>query len=72
MTSKIVKRSITVGPRKTSISLEQEFWDGIKEIANQKKLKLSSLIEEIHSSKGAAANLSSAVRVFVYNWFARR
>jgi len=71
MTSKIVKRSITVGPRKTSISLEQEFWDGIKEIADQKKLKLSSLIEEIHNSKGAA-NLSSAVRVFVYNWFARR
>lgn len=71
MTSKIIKRSVTVGPRKTSISLEQEFWDGIKEIADLKKLKLGSLIEEIHDSRGAS-NLSSAIRVFVYNWFARR
>ena len=63
--SGIVKRSIVIDSRKTSISLEQEFWDGVKQIAAEKKLKLTALIAEIDRAR-TTGNLSSAVRVFVY------
>lgn len=57
------KRSIVVAGQKTSVSLEDEFWDGVKEIASQRTMTLSNLISEIRA--GHAGNLSSAVRVYV-------
>src|SRR5262249_7273674 len=53
--SSIVKRSIRVDGRKTRISLEPEFWDGLKEIAVGRGVSVSKLVTSI----------SSAVRLFV-------
>jgi predicted DNA-binding ribbon-helix-helix protein len=57
------KRSIAIGGQETSLSLEHEFWSGVKEIASQRDLTLSQLIDEINV--GRRGNLSSAVRVYV-------
>ena len=64
MKSQIVKRSIVIGGRKTSISLEDAFWQSFKELADQRQLTLSELAGEIQSAN-EGGNLSSAIRLFV-------
>jgi predicted DNA-binding ribbon-helix-helix protein len=45
--SPVAKRSIVVGGRKTSVSLEEAFWTGMKEIAEGRSITLSDLVGEI-------------------------
>jgi len=59
-----VKRSVTVAGHRTSLSLEPEFWDALKRIAQSESRTVSGLIGEIDASRGRR-NLSSAVRVFI-------
>jgi len=68
MPSTIIKRSIVVGGRKTSVSLENEFWEGLREIAARLETSLSNLVPEIQT-KYENHNLSSAIRLFVLNHF---
>jgi predicted DNA-binding ribbon-helix-helix protein len=68
MKSSVVKRSVIIGGHKTSVSLEEPFWDGLKDIATWRGLPLSALLREIDSGR-ANANLSSAIRVFVLEHF---
>ena len=59
-----VKRSVTVAGHRTSLSLEPEFWDSLKRIAQRERRTVSGLIGDIDAARGRR-NLSSAVRVFV-------
>jgi len=61
-----IKRSIVRNGQKTSVSLEDEFWQGLREIANTQKAKLSTLVRQIDQGR-QGNNLSSAIRVFVFN-----
>ncbi len=45
MKSAIVKRSIVLAANKTSVSLENEFWEGLRTIASQQKTTMSALLE---------------------------
>ena len=63
-TTTIVKRSLTIAGHRTSISLEDAFWTGLRTIATRSRVPLASLVAEIDQGRGAA-NLSSAIRVFV-------
>lgn len=65
--SRPVKRSVAIRGHRTSLSLEPEFWDELKHLAEARGLSLAALISEIDVSRGEApgANLSSALRVFV-------
>lgn len=62
--SAVVKRSLLVAGHSTSISLEQDFWDGLKAIAAERNTSVASLVAAIDADRHAA-NLSSAIRVFV-------
>ena len=64
MKSLVVKRSVDIDGRKTSVSLEDAFWSDLKEIAHMQQATLSKVIAEI--DKGRQGNLSSAIRVFVF------
>jgi len=64
MKSPIVKRSIVIGGHKTSVSLEDAFWRGLKEIARTQRMTLSNMVGEIDKAR-RQANLSSAIRLFV-------
>jgi len=64
MRSLIVKRSVVVRGHNTSVSLEDEFWDGLHSIASLRKITFGSLLDEIDSSRHQA-NLSSHLRLFV-------
>jgi predicted DNA-binding ribbon-helix-helix protein len=64
----IRKHSVTLAGHRTSLSLEAAFWDQLKRLADQRGQSLNRLIEEIDRARIAdspAANLSSAVRLFV-------
>src|SRR6266850_997438 len=64
MKSPVVKRSIVVGGHKTSVSLEEAFWNGMKEISHERSVTLSLLVGEIDTNR-QQGNLSSAIRLFV-------
>ena len=66
MKSPVVKRSIVVAGHKTSVSLEEAFWNGMKEISGLRDMTLSELVGEIDSNR-QQGNLSSAIRLFVLN-----
>ncbi|SCY69703.1 ribbon-helix-helix domain-containing protein [Microvirga guangxiensis] len=60
----IVKRSVSIAGHRTSISLEEPFWQILREIAEREKLSIQALIGRIDAERGEQ-NLSSAIRVFV-------
>jgi predicted DNA-binding ribbon-helix-helix protein len=60
----IVKRSVYIDGHNTSISLEDDFWSSLKEIADRRGETLSNLIANIDAER-KFANLSSAIRLFV-------
>jgi predicted DNA-binding ribbon-helix-helix protein len=66
MNSVNIKRSIVRNGQKTSVSLEDEFWQGLREIASAQKAKLSTVVRQIDQGR-QGNNLSSAIRVFVFN-----
>ena len=65
MKSLVVKRSVDIDGRKTSVSLEDSFWSDLKEIALMQRATLSKVITEIDKGR-QVGNLSSAIRVFVF------
>jgi predicted DNA-binding ribbon-helix-helix protein len=69
--SPVMKRSIVVGGHKTSVSLEEAFWSGMKEISAQRSMALSEMVGEIDSNR-QQGNLSSAIRLFVLDHFKSR
>jgi predicted DNA-binding ribbon-helix-helix protein len=62
--SVVVKRSVTIEGRKTSVTLEDEFWDALRVIAQRDKTTMVSLVHQINQARNQS-NLSSAIRVFV-------
>jgi predicted DNA-binding ribbon-helix-helix protein len=61
--SAITKRSVVIGGHKTSVSLEQPFWDVVREIAGAERTSVSAVLRRIDAAR-EQSNLSSAVRVF--------
>ena len=68
MKSQVVKRSIVIAGHKTSVSLEDAFWKGLKEIAAMRNIPLSDLVSTIDNER-QHGNLSSAIRLFVLDHY---
>jgi predicted DNA-binding ribbon-helix-helix protein len=68
MQSPVVKRSIVIGGHKTSVSLEDEFWNGLKQVAASRSLTLSELVGTIDLNR-KNANLSSTLRLFLLDHY---
>lgn len=62
--TRIRKRSLDIAGHRTSISLEDAFWDALREIAAAQGLSLAGLVAQVDAARDGA-NLSSAIRVFV-------
>ena len=60
-----VKRSVKVAGHATSVTLEAEFWECLREMAVARGVSVNQMVAEIDCSRGG--NLSSAIRVFVLN-----
>jgi predicted DNA-binding ribbon-helix-helix protein len=63
-----VKRSIVLAGHKTSVSLEDAFWEGLKDIAKTRRKPLSDLAGSIDTDR-EQGELSSALRLFVLNHY---
>ncbi len=68
MKSPVVKRSIVIANHKTSVSLEDAFWQGLKDIAIARQVTLSDLVASIDAER-RHGNLSSAIRLFVLDHY---
>jgi predicted DNA-binding ribbon-helix-helix protein len=68
MKSSVIKRSIVIAGRRTSISVEDDFWNGLRDIAKARHETLSLLVASIDAER-RHANLSSAIRLFVLGFY---
>jgi len=70
--STVLKRSVVINRHKTSISIEDVFWASLKEIARTRGITLSDLIASVDAGRLTGANLSSAIRVFILDYYRKR
>ncbi len=64
------KRSVDIAGHRTSVSIEEPFWDVLKEIAAAEGVSVNDLITRIDGARDG--NLSSAIRVFVLTTLRKR
>ena len=61
--SVLVKRSFTLAGHRTSVALEQEFWDALTTLAATHERPLSALVAEVDAARDPGRPLASALRV---------
>jgi predicted DNA-binding ribbon-helix-helix protein len=66
--STVGRHPVSIAGRITSVSLEDAFWQSLKEIARQHDMTPSELVADINSER-RRANLSSAIRLFVLDFY---
>lgn len=66
--STVVKRSLIVAGHRTSVSIEDAFWAGLKDIAAGRGLTVTGIVTEIDGAR-IGGNLSSAIRLYVLQYF---
>ncbi|MEO9865265.1 MAG: ribbon-helix-helix domain-containing protein [Yoonia sp.] len=64
LTGRPVKRSLTLAGHRTSVSLEDIFWNAFRQIAARRGQPINDLAREIDAQRGDIG-LASAIRVFV-------
>jgi predicted DNA-binding ribbon-helix-helix protein len=69
--SSVRKRSVVIGGRRTSVSLEDAFWMALREIAVSQRARRTTLIAQIDGRR-EETNLSSAIRLFVLEFYRQR
>jgi predicted DNA-binding ribbon-helix-helix protein len=69
--SLILKRSLKIVGHNTSVSLEDEFWTALKQIAAYQEISIEKLVSKIDEER-QHTNLSSAIRLFVLDYYYKR
>jgi predicted DNA-binding ribbon-helix-helix protein len=64
----MAKRSVSIRGHRTSFSLEDEFWNELKQIAESRNISLAQLVTQIDLRRSESQNLSSALRLHVLDW----
>ncbi len=70
--SRPVKRSLTLRGHRTSVSLEDEFWQAFREIAKARGRAVNDLAAEIDAARDLETGLATAIRLFVLREFRTR
>lgn len=65
MTARPIKHSLTLRGHRTSVSLEEDFWQAFRAIATERGLTLNQLAAEVDEARDGDTGLASAIRVFV-------
>jgi predicted DNA-binding ribbon-helix-helix protein len=66
------KRSITIAGHRTSVSLEEPFWQALAEVAHARRQTVAGLITVVDRGRPRQTNLSAALRLFVLDWYRTR
>ncbi|MGX0976451.1 putative DNA-binding ribbon-helix-helix protein [Roseovarius sp. MBR-51] len=72
MSARPVKRSLTLRGHRTSVSLEDEFWQAFREICEEKSMALNVLAAEIDEGRGVDVGLATAIRIYVLAYYRDR
>jgi predicted DNA-binding ribbon-helix-helix protein len=64
------KHSVVLAGHKTSVSLEPEFWEALRAIAEARGRTLNEIVSEIDRRR--SGNLSSAIRLYVLDYYRRQ
>lgn len=67
-TQGIRKRSVTIAGHRTSLSLEDPFWEALQDMARQRGVSIAKIIREVDADR-SAGNLSSAIRIKILNHY---
>ncbi|GAB4290615.1 MAG: hypothetical protein Kow0058_09720 [Roseovarius sp.] len=65
MSPRPVKHSLTISGHRTSVSLEDAFWQALRAIAAERGQPLNALAAEIDAARDPDTGLASAIRLFV-------
>ena len=68
MKSCVVKRSVKLGRHLTSVSLEDAFWNSLREIARSRQMTVTALLASVDAGR-QYGNFSSAIRLFVLDYY---
>ena len=66
---KMKKISVSLSGHQTSVSLEDEFIVALREIATRRRVPIATMIAEIDATRRLGDNLSSAIRVWILNYY---
>lgn len=66
------KHSLTIGGHRTSVSLEDDFWTGLREIALERGQGLNEIATEIDAARDRETGLATAMRLFVLRHYRDR
>ncbi len=66
------KRSLTLQGHRTSVSLEDAFWEELQAMAEAREMSVNALVAEIDAARGVSAGLASAIRVHILAELKRR
>lgn len=72
MNPRPVKRSLTLQGHRTSVSLEDAFWQAFREIAREKDKPINVLASEIDAARDPDTGLASAIRLYILAWYRDR
>lgn len=64
-----VKRSLSLKGHRTSVSLEDTFWNGFRAIAKARGLPINEMAAQIDAERGIECGLASAIRLYVFRWY---
>jgi predicted DNA-binding ribbon-helix-helix protein len=67
--SSLVSRNVTIASHRTSIRLEPDMWDGLREISRREHLSIHEIATAVSGRKPANSSLTAAIRVFVMAYF---
>lgn len=71
MSGRPVKRSLTLRGHRTSVSLEEEFWQAFRDIAAARGQPVNALAADIDAERDLETGLASAIRVYVLRHYRR-
>lgn len=69
MSARPEKHSLTLRGHRTSVSLEQAFWQAFRDIAAARGVTLNALAAQIDSGRSGDEGLASAIRVFILHHY---
>ncbi|MGE4351963.1 MAG: ribbon-helix-helix domain-containing protein [Bdellovibrionales bacterium] len=67
--SSLVSRNVTIGTHRTSIRLEPDMWNGLREICRREHVSMHEIATVVSERKSANTSLTAAIRVFVMAYF---
>lgn len=68
LVSPLVTRNVNVGGRRTSVRLEPDLWEALRDIAAREQRSLHEICTDIDRTRGGT-RLTSAMRIYIVNYF---